>query len=523
MKRADMCARLRERRRPWDMAIIGGGATGVGVAVDAAARGYDVVLFEQADFGKGTSSRSTKLIHGGVRYLRQLDISLVTDALRERALLRRQAPHLVHELAFLVPAYAWWEKRYYGLGLHLYDLLAGRHSFGRSQNLSREQALARIATLRTEELRGGVLYHDGQFDDARLLISLARTAAERGATLLNYAPVHHLLHRGDGTVTGLVARDQETNAEWRVSARVVINAAGPFCDAVRRLSNPAAAPLIAPSQGSHLVLPPTFLPGATALLVPHTPDGRVLFAIPWHNHTLIGTTDRPLNSTPLEPTATAAEIDFILDTAGQYLQQRPTRADVLSVFAGIRPLVAAAGKRSGGTAVLSRDHHIEVDSQGVVTIAGGKWTTYRQMAEDTVTVAARVAHVPRRPCVTRDLAIHGYQEGPQSSGPLAVYGSEAPALLALQQAEPELARQLHPALPYTGAEVIWAARYEMARTVEDVLARRLRALFLNARAAHDMAPQVAELLASELQRDTAWAAAQVEQFRSVARAYRENI
>jgi glycerol-3-phosphate dehydrogenase len=519
MIRNDMLARIRDHRRPWDVAVIGGGATGVGVALDAAARGYDVVLLEQADFGKGTSSRSTKLVHGGVRYLERGDIPLVMEALQERGLLRRNAPHLVSDLPFLVPTYVWWEGPFYGIGLRVYDLLAGRYGFGRSRNLSREETLERIPTLRTEGLRGGVLYHDGQFDDTRLLIHLARTAAEQGAVLLNYAPVLELLRESDGMVGGLVARDDETGAELRITAKVVINAAGPFCDAVRRLAEPAAPPIIVPSQGTHVVLPANFLQGRTAIMVPHTPDGRVLFAIPWHGHTLVGTTDTLLPASTLEPTPTNEEIDFILETASSYLEHPPTRADVLSTFAGIRPLVAPGGHTPGATAKISRNHHIDIDQAGLVTIAGGKWTTYRKMAEDCVDQAALLGHLEERPCVTKRLHIHGYREGAEDLGSLSVYGADAPALRALAAPNPALGERLHPELPYLAAEVIWAARFEMARTVEDVLARRTRALFLNARAARTLAPRVAELLVGELGRDAAWAVEEVRRFEEVAKGY----
>jgi glycerol-3-phosphate dehydrogenase len=518
MNRADMLTRVRDRKRPWDIAVIGGGATGVGVAVDAAARGYAVVLLEQADFGKGTSSRSTKLVHGGVRYLEQGNLSLVLEALRERGLLRLNAPHLVRDLPFIVPTYAWWEGPFYGLGLRVYDFLAGRYGFGRARNLSRKETLRRIPALRTEGLRGGVLYHDGQFDDSRLLIHLARTAAERGAVLVNYAPVTGLMRGSGSFVNGLTARDEETGTELRVPARAVVNATGPFCDAVRRMADPNAEPVIAPSQGAHLVLPRRFLGGDTAIMVPHTCDGRVLFALPWHDHVLVGTTDTPLASAALEPVPTDAEVDFILQTAAGYLEHPPARCDVLSTFAGVRPLVAPGGK-AASTARLSRDHHVEIDQAGVVTVAGGKWTTYRRMAEDAVDHAALLARLEERPCVTRGLRIHGYHETAEEFGELACYGADAPAVQALAARSPALAEKLHPELPYLAAEVVWAARWEMARTVEDVLARRTRALFLNAPAALAMAPKVAALLAAELGRVPGWREQQVRSFTELARGY----
>jgi glycerol-3-phosphate dehydrogenase len=517
MDRAEMLRRGLARRAPWDLVIIGGGATGVGVAVDAAARGYEVLLLEQHDFGKGTSSRSTKLVHGGVRYLEQGNVSLVMEALKERGLLRQNAPHLVHDLAFVVPSYTWWESPFYGFGLKVYNLLSGKYRFGPTQRLSREETLRRLPTIKTGGLRGGVVYYDGQFDDARLLINLVETAAEQGATLLNYVQVVGLTRDADGFVNGVEAQDKESGHPVRVQARVVINATGAFCDRVRRLADPSAAALIAPSQGIHLVFDRSFLPGTSAIMVPHTPDGRVLFAIPWHEHTLVGTTDVAIADTPLEPRPTEQEIDFILETAGRYLQKPPTRADVLSAFAGIRPLVKAGDGRN--TAALSRDHTIHIDNAGLLTITGGKWTTYRNMAEDCVNQAATLAQLDERPCVTRTLQVHGYHPSAQEFGPLAVYGSDAPAIQDLARSDSALAQPLHPDLPYTGAEVVWAARVEMARTVEDVLARRTRALFLNARAATEMAPRVAGLLATELGRDATWQAEQVRGFQELAKGY----
>jgi glycerol-3-phosphate dehydrogenase len=518
MNRAEMLGRAFARAEPWDMVIVGGGATGVGVAVDAAARGYDVLLLEQCDFGKGTSSRSTKLVHGGVRYLEQGNISLVMEALKERGLLRQNAPHLVSDLGFVVPNYEWWEAPFYGVGLKVYNLLAGRHGFGASEILSREETLERLPTIKTEGLRGGVVYYDGQFDDARLLVNLVATAAEQGAVVLNYAPVTALTRDAEGFLDGVVARDLESGRELRAAAKVVVNAAGPFCDAVRRLAQPGAAPLIAPSQGIHLVFDGSFLPAGHAIMVPHTSDGRVMFAIPWHGHTVVGTTDTPIEDVPLEPRPREEEIEFVLETAGRYLRKPIRRADVLSVFVGIRPLVRSGGPTN--TSALSRDHTIHIDASGLLTITGGKWTTYRNMAEDCVNQAATLARLPDKPCTTRSLNIHGFHRQAEKFGPLSVYGSDALLIQDLARAEPALEAALHPALPCCGAEVVWAARFEMARTVEDVLARRTRALFLNSRAAIEMAPRVADLLARELGRDQAWRDAQVEAFNEVARGYR---
>jgi glycerol-3-phosphate dehydrogenase len=512
-----MFRRVREHGERWDMIVIGGGATGVGVAIDAATRGYEVLLLERADFGKGTSSRSTKLVHGGVRYLEQGNVSLVMEALKERGLLLQNAPHLVGNLGFVVPNYDWWEAPFYGIGLKLYNVLAGKYGFGASRILSREETLERLPTIKTEGLRGGVIYFDGQFDDSRLLIHMVATAFEQGATLLNYTPVIALSKDAEGFVDGVRFRDAETGEEREARAPVVINATGPFADEVRRMADAAIEPMVAASQGIHLVFDGSFLAGDSAIMVPHTSDGRVMFAIPWHGHTLVGTTDTPIPEATPEPVALEQEIEFILRTAALYLDKRPERGDVLSVFVGIRPLVRAGA--SGNTAALSRDHTIRIESSGMVTICGGKWTTYRHMAEDCVNQAATLAKLPERPCMTAHLNIHGFHTSADKFGRLRVYGADAPAVRALEESDPAWAEPLDPALPYTGAEVVWAARREMARTLEDVLARRTRALFLNARAAVAMAPRAAALLAGELGKDTAWQTLQLEEFRRLAANY----
>jgi len=516
MDRNRSLKRILDRKDPWDMAVIGGGATGVGIAVDAASRGYSVCLFEQSDFAKGTSSRSTKLVHGGVRYLQQGNVALVMEALKERGILRNNAPHLVHDLAFVVPNYTWWEAPFYGVGMKVYDLLAGKYGFGHSRLLSKEEVLGHIPALDEEGLRGGVLYYDGQFDDSRLLIDLAQTAEEEGAALLNYAQVVKFARGADGILNGLEWEDIETGYRHAIGARVVINATGAFGDAVRQIDDPASAALVAPSQGVHVVLDRSFLGGDAAIMVPRTSDGRVMFAIPWHDHALLGTTDTPISEVSLEPVAMEEEIDFILETAAQYLARRPSRADILSVFAGIRPLVKSGGEK---TAKLSREHTIDVSKSGLLSIAGGKWTTYRKMAEDCVDQAATLAMLDERPCPTRDLRIHGYCDHPDQIGDLGFYGSDAEEIGEIVKKNPELGKRLHDRLPIVAAQVVWAVRQEMARKVEDVLARRTRALFLDARAAIAMAPRVAEIMAAELMKDAAWQEREVAEFNAVAKNY----
>ena len=517
MNRAEMLARVERREKPWDILIIGGGASGVGCAVDAASRGFEVLLLEQSDFGKGTSSRSTKLVHGGVRYLERGNVSLVMEALKERGILRQNAPHLVHDLAFVVPNYDWWEMPFYGVGLKIYDLLAAQYRFGKSKILSKKEILKRLPTIKTEGLRGGVIYYDGQFDDARLLINLATTATGQGATVLNYARVFGLAKDAQGFIDGVNFVDEESGRVFQARAKAVINATGAFCDSIRTMSDDNAKPLIAPSQGIHLVFRREFLPTENAIMIPHTTDGRVLFAIPWHSHTLVGTTDTPVEKAELEPSALEEEIEFVLETAGKYLHKPPQRKDVLSVFAGIRPLVKNGGGKN--TAALSRDHTIQIDDAGLITLTGGKWTTYRRMAEDCINQAAVLAKLPEKDCATKDLKIHGFIENAEQFGELAIYGADAIEIQKLIAANKSLGEKLHADLPYTIAEVVWSVRNEAARTIEDVLARRTRALFLNARAAIESAPKVAGIMARELSKNESWIEKQIGEFNETAEKY----
>lgn len=514
MNREQTIDRLNQEPDPWDFIVIGGGATGLGTAVDAASRGYRTLLIEREDFAHGTSSRSTKLIHGGVRYLRQGNLSLVISALRERGRLHANAPHLVHRLGFVIPVYRWRDKPFYGIGLKLYDRLAGKLSLGSSQTLSKREAQKRLPNLETKGLTGGILYYDAQFDDARLAVNLAQTAAEHGAAVLNQAEVTGFIHEG-GQVAGVLLRDRETGNELEVRGKAVVNATGVFTDSVRLLDNAKAEPLLVFSRGSHLVLPRKFLSGPDALMVPKTADGRVLFAIPWHDRVIVGTTDVPVPSADREPAPRKDELQFLLEHAAKYLQTDPQTGDVLSVFSGLRPLISRKGGH--GTAGLSRDHTIVVSPTRLLTVTGGKWTTYRKMAEDVVNRGEQVAGFSSRRCPTAHLPLHGgaFEETP--SGPLAVYGTDSPAIEALKKEFPDLAETIHPRLPISKAEIVWAARHEMARTVYDVLARRTRSLILDAAASMDAAPEVARLVAKEINRDdSSWQQEQVASFQRIA-------
>lgn len=500
----------------WDLLVLGGGATGLGAAVDAAARGYRVALLDAHDFAKGTSSRSTKLVHGGVRYLEQGRLGLVHEALHERARLLANAPHVAHAREFLVPAYGRWDRPFYGLGLAVYDLLAGRRGFGRSRSIGRDEALERAPTLRRQGLRGGVLYEDGQFDDARLAIALLRTFQDLGGVALNYLEVTGLLY-AHRRVAGVKAIDRETGEALHLAARGVLNATGVFADGIRKLDDPAAKPLIRPSRGAHLVFDRAALPGETAILIPKTDDGRVAFAIPWLGRTLFGTTDLPVEGIALEPHPSPDEVDYLLNHAARYLDPPPGRANVRSAFAGLRPLLGGGG--DDATASLSREHLVVVSDRGLVTVTGGKWTTYRVMAADAVDCVAAVAGLEPRSCPTVKLRLHGWTESTRPADPLAAYGADAPGLRRLIADRPELGHPVHPRLDVCNAEVVWAVREESARTVEDVLARRTRALFLDAAAASEAAPAVAAEIGAELGWDANRVRTQTNLFRELAGRY----
>ncbi len=520
MNRQTALEQLHHPDRVWDVIVIGGGASGLGIAVDAASRGYSTVLFEAHDFAKGTSSRSTKLVHGGVRYLAQGHLGLVREALRERGYLARNARHLVHDQRFIIPCYRWWEKAYYRIGLSLYDLMAGRLSFGRTESLTRDQIVGQLGNIQAGGLRGGVLYHDGQFDDARLTVDLARTAVHQGACVLNHMPVSSLRKDLGGRITGVHVEDQLTGTPYEVLGKAVVNATGVFTNAILALDGPETKDHIVPSQGIHLVLPRSFLPGNDALMIPRTSDGRVLFAIPWHEHIVVGTTDTPVQETGSEPQPLEAEIDFVLSTAASYLTHKPTRADVQSMFAGLRPL-AAPTHTGQSTKEVSRSHKVLESPSGLISIIGGKWTTYRKMAEDVVDRVIEISDLPPRPCRTAALPIHGnvLAEHVHPHERLRIYGSDADVIQALQLQDPKMREPIHPDHPFTVAEVIHAVRHEMAITVEDVLARRVRLLFLDARAAIASAEKVARVIAAEAGRDEQWIAKQVQEFRSLARGY----
>ena len=511
---------LEESDRVWDVLVIGGGASGLGAAVESATRGYTTLLLEQDDFAKGTSSRSTKLIHGGVRYLAQGNIALVMEALRERGLLKRNAPHLVKDQSFVIPCYKWWCVPFYTVGLTLYDLLAGKLGVGRSVPLSKTQTLKSLPDARKSGLRGGVRYHDCQFDDARLAINLCQTLFEQGGYALNYMPVTGIL-KNEGKVNGVMAEDLENGRKYGIRARVVVNATGVFVDRIIRMAEPGARDVVKPSQGIHLVVDRSFLSGREALMIPKTSDGRVLFAVPWHGRVVIGTTDVEKQEAELEPRAEETEVDYILETAGRFLDRAPGRDDILSIFTGLRPLAAPAG-RGKKTKEISRGHRILVSPSGLVTLTGGKWTTYRKMGEDVIDKAAERAGLPGRPSVTRDQKIHGYRQVTDMSEINYWYGKDLEQIKAIVKEDRENGQMISKMLQITRAQVIWAVRGEMARSVEDFLSRRSRALQLDAAESVRMAPAVARIMAGELERDSKWETGQVNAFTTLASKYMIN-
>ena len=509
---------IRNSGEPWDIIVIGGGASGMGAALDAASRGFRTLLLEQHDFGKGTSSRSTKLIHGGVRYLRQGDVSMVFEALKERGLLVRNAPHLVRNQSFIIPAYDWWESPFYTIGLKVYDFMSGRLGLGPSRHISAEEVIRALPTVDRTGLRGGIIYHDGQFDDTRMIISLARTCENHGGFLANYMRVTGMI-KEQNVIMGVEATDQETGEQFSIRSKAVINATGVFADDVIRMDSPGTRSMIRPSQGIHLILDKPFLESDHAIMVPQTSDGRVLFAVPWYNRVVVGTTDTIVDDLSLEPRALDHEIDFILDTAGQYLVKRPSRHDVLSCFAGLRPLAAPEGEGKA-TKEISRHHKTLVSVSGLITMLGGKWTTYRKMAEDAVDYAIMTGKLPERTCNTSNLPVHGYDMNSiAGSDAMSAYGSEAANVEDSSKENDALKGYLSEALTIKKVQVAWAVRHEMARSLEDVLARRTRALFLDARESLRIAPQAAELMAVELDRDQQWITRQIDAYKQLTEGY----
>lgn len=518
MNRSQGIERLQNENDPWDVVVIGGGATGLGCALDAVSRGYRTVLVEAADFANATSSRSTKLIHGGVRYLRQGNISLVRESLHEREWLLSQVPHQVHAQPFIIPTYSWWETWYYRIGLWFYDRLAGSLGIRSTQRFDKQSVLNRVPSTNEENLAGGVMYWDGQFDDARLCIQTAQTIWDNGGLALNYMKVTKLL-KTDGRLTALEVLDVMSGKSFSIRSKSFILATGIFSDTLRQQDVSNNPSIIQTSRGSHIVVDEKFLPGGTALMIPKTSDGRLLFLVPWLNKVIVGTTDIPDDNIRLEPRTSAEEVDFILENAAPYLSKPIQRSDILSVFSGLRPLVRPSGK-GGKTSSISRDHFIDVSDSGLITIAGGKWTTFRKMGEDAIDKAIETGGLERKASASVSMRFHGFTKTkPEAGSPFTSFGSDAAQILALIRDKPELGERIHAKLPFTWAEVLWSIQEELAESVEDVLARRTRSLFLDAQAAMEAAPEIATFIANERGLDDSWAVASLDSFFAIAKNY----
>jgi glycerol-3-phosphate dehydrogenase len=478
----------------WDMIIIGGGATGLGSALDAASRGFKVLCVEKDDFSKGTSSRSTKLIHGGVRYLEQGNFAMVKHALQERWFLLKNASKATRKLSFVLPVYSWWRFFYYGFGLMLYDFLSGKFSIGKTRLMNKNAVIKKLPDIKTDSLKGGIRYFDGQFDDSQICIALAKTAINQGATVVNHMKAESFMYK-DGSICGLIIRDELNQSSYETYGRVVINATGVFADQMMQKDNPKHQCVVSPSRGIHIVIDKKYYNSVHAMLIPKTTDGRVLFAVPWHNKVIIGTTDTKTENILDEPIASKEEINFVIENFNQYMQQHLDLADIKSVYAGLRPLIKKHNIKS--TADLVRDHTIMVSESGLVSITGGKWTTYRKMARDTINKAIQVAGIPYVRSKTRSLH-------------LVIETNN----LKLDQDE-----LLHADYNYTRSDVVYAIREEMACTLEDILARRIRVLFLDAKVAQAVAPSVCKIMQKELNQTDEWYNQQLHAFMELVLRY----
>ncbi len=498
----------------WDIIIIGGGASGLGIAVDASKRGYRTLLLEKYDFGKGTSSRSTKLIHGGVRYLQNGDITLVIESLKERGILKRNAPHLVRDLSFVIPSYDWWSNPFYGIGMKIYDMMAGNLGLGKSIMISKDETLELIPNVSKKGLRGGVIYHDGQFDDSRMAITLALTASSKKTALLNYCSVEKLLKEED-EVIGLEFQDTINSKKYKIKSKVVINATGVFAEEIIRMDQPNIDKMIQPSQGVHIVLEKKFLKSKHAILIPQTSDGRVLFAVPWKDYVVVGTTDTHVKTASIEPKPLKDEIDFILKNASKYMTLKPKKSDIKSVFAGLRPLAATSNKKS--TKEVSRSHKIDIAPSGLISVLGGKWTTYRKIAQDAIDAAISINRLKKKKCKTEKIKLVGFKKKVDWNDPMHVYGSFKRKIQSLGGLDDN--RSLSKKFHITNNIIEWSILHEMALKLEDVLARRTRCIFLDAKESKRIAPKVAEKMAEVLEKDQKWIDEELKNFNKLIKNY----
>ena len=513
MNRADSIIKLNKVLQ-WDVVIIGGGASGLGIALDASKRGYKTLLLEKYDFGKGTSSRSTKLIHGGVRYLQNGDITLVIESLKERGILKRNAPHLVQDLSFVIPTYDWWASPFYGIGMKIYDMMAGKLGLGKSEIISKQETEKLIPNVNKKGLRGGVIYHDGQFDDSRMAITLALSADSKKTALLNYCNVEGLIKK-DGEIKGLNFTDSINSKKYQIKSKVVINATGVFAEEIIRMDQPKIEKMIQPSQGVHIVLERRFLKSKHAILIPQTSDGRVLFAVPWKNYVVVGTTDTQVKKASEEPKALKEEVDFILKNAGKYMSVKPKKDDIKSVFAGLRPLAATSNKQS--TKEVSRSHKIDISPSGLISVLGGKWTTYRKIAEDAIDKAISINKLKKKKCKTERTKLFGFKRNVSWSDPMHVYGSLKKKVESLGGINDN--KSLSNKFYISNNIIEWSIIHEMALTVEDILARRTRCVFLDSKESKRIAPIVAQKMADVLGEDDKWIDAELKKFNKLIKNY----
>ena len=498
----------------WDIVIIGGGASGLGIAVDASKRGYKTLLLEKNDFGKGTSSRSTKLIHGGVRYLQNGDITLVIESLKERGILKRNAPHLVQDLSFVIPTYDWWASPFYGIGMKIYDMMAGKLGLGKSVIISKGETEKLIPNVNKKGLRGGVIYHDGQFDDSRMAITLALSANSKKTALLNYCNVDGLI-KNNNEIIGLSFTDSINEKKYQVKSKVVINATGVFAEEIIRMDQPKIEKMIQPSQGVHIVLEKKFLKSEHAILIPQTSDGRVLFAVPWKNYVVVGTTDTQIKNASEEPKPLKEEIDFILNNASKYMTIKPNKSDIKSVFAGLRPLAATNDKKS--TKEVSRSHKIDISPSGLISVLGGKWTTYRKISEDAIDTAISINKLKKKKCKTEKTKLFGYKKKVDFSDPMHVYGSLKKTVKSLGGINDN--NSLSTKFYISNNIIEWSIIHEMALTLEDVLARRTRCVFLDSKESKLIAPDVVKKMADVLEKDQEWIDTELKNFNKLIKNY----
>jgi glycerol-3-phosphate dehydrogenase len=513
IKRSDLLNKIKDTKQ-FDVVIIGGGAVGLGAGLDASSRELKTLVIEKYDFAKGTSSRSTKLLHGGVRYLAQLHFNLVKDSLREKERLYNNAPHLTKDCEFIIPCYKYFDMLFYRAGLFLYDVLAGFPKGHTSGFLSKAALIKKYPNIKQQGLVGGIVYHDGIFDDARLALSLSRSIIALKSFAINYCEAIDFI-KENGKIVGVVVKDRLSGEEFTVSSSCVLNATGIFSDEIRNIDQPNSPAIVQQAQGVHIVVDKKHFNSAESLLIPKTDDGRVLFTVPWHGEVLVGTTDTKVEESKIEPVAFKEEINFIIGNINKYLEKPITEKDILSIYAGIRPLIK---QDSSNTSAISREEKMVLSQSNLVSVIGGKWTSYRRMSEKVVDFLIANKLVKAGKSNTANLQLHGFLKREYVEildDHIRQYGSDLKILKTLEGNE----EKIHPKMPFTKAQVLYALRYEQAQTVDDVLARRTRALFLNAKYAKEAAQTVAEIMAKELGKNQAWIKEQVAYFEDVAKNY----